>query len=356
MYYALIMAGGSGTRLWPLSRQTRPKQSLKLAGERTMFQQAVERLIPDFDPDQILAVTRSEHVTVLQAQTPELPISNFIVEPEGRGTAPAIGLAAIHLRKKDPQAVMAVLTADHFIAKKDEFNRALTAAKKLAEAGFLVTMGITPSSPSTGFGYIDQGKALQQVDGLSTYRVEKFTEKPDLDTAKKMIQSGHFCWNSGMFIWQVGRILAEFERQMPDLYATLVQLEAVIGTPEYEPLLKRLWPQVSKQTIDYGIMEKAANVAVIPVEIGWTDVGSWGSLFDLLPKDANGNIFVGPVLDIHTSGTMIFGDKRLVATIGVENLVIVDTEDALLICSREHEQEVKEMTELLKKSRRENML
>jgi len=356
MFYALIMAGGSGTRLWPLSRQSRPKQSLKLVGERTMFQQAVDRLIPDLDGGQILAVTRSEHVAILQAQTPNLPVANFIVEPEGRGTAPAIGLGAIHLHKKDAQAVMAVLTADHYIAKKEEFNRALRAAGKLAESGYLVTMGIKPSSPSTGFGYIDQGNALEVIDGLPTYCVNKFTEKPDLTTAEAMIKSGHFSWNSGMFIWRVDRILAEFERQMPELYATLMKLEAAIGTAEYEPLIGDLWPKVGKQTIDYGIMEKAADVAVIPVEIGWADVGSWGSLVDLLPKDASSNIFVGDVIDIATSGTLVFGNKRLIATIGVENLVIVDTEDALLICTREREQEVKEMTELLKKRQRQDML
>jgi len=357
MYHALIMAGGSGTRLWPLSRQNRPKQSLKLAGERTMFQQAVERLIPDFEVEQISVVTRSEHVALLGAQTPDLPLGNFIVEPEGRGTAPAIGLAAIHLHKKDAQAVMAVLTADHFIAKKEEFNRALAAAKKLAENGHMVTLGIRPSSPSTGFGYIDQGEPLEKVDGYPSYRVNKFTEKPDADTAAAMIRSGHFSWNSGMFIWTVERILAEFERQMPELYATLVKLEDAIGTPEYETLLGRLWPQVGKQTIDYGIMERATDVAVIPVEIGWTDVGSWGSLFDLLPQDASGNIFASPVVEIATRNTLVFGDKkRLVATIGVENLVIVDTEDALLICTREREQEVKEMTELLKKSGHQDWL
>jgi mannose-1-phosphate guanylyltransferase len=356
MFYALIMAGGSGTRLWPLSRQSRPKQSLKLVGDRTMFQQAVDRLIPDFDPRQILAVTRREHVSILQAQTPQVPAANFVVEPEGRGTAPAIGLAAVHLHKIDPQAVMAVLTADHYIAKKEEFNHALQAAKKLAEAGHLVTMGIHPSSPSTGFGYIDQGKALQTVDGFPTYQVAKFTEKPDLETAVQMLKSGHFSWNSGMFIWRVERILEEFEQQMPELYATLKQIENALGTPDYEPLLQNLWPKVTKQTIDYGIMEKAADVAVIPVEIGWADVGSWGSLIDLLAPDANGNIHLGSVLDIDSHGTLVFGDKRLVATIGVDNLVIVDTEDALLICTREREQEVKEMTELLKKTGRQDWL
>ena len=356
MFHALIMAGGSGTRLWPLSRQSRPKQALKLVGERTMFQQAVERLIPDFAAAQISVVTRAEHVALLRSQTPDLPLDKFIVEPEGRGTAPAIGLAAIHLHTKDPLGVMAVLTADHYISKKAEFNRALSAACTLAESGRLVTLGITPSFPSTGFGSIDQGQALEVVDGLPSYKVNKFTEKPDQETAARMITSGQFSWNSGMFIWKVDQILAEFKRQMPDLYAVLMQLEAAIGTAAYDSLLADLWPKVAKQTIDYGIMENAASVAVIPVDIGWTDVGSWGSLFDLLPRDADGNIFVGDVLTLDTKGTLVFGNKRLVAAIGLEDLIIVDTEDALLVCTKEKEQQVKEITEHLKNSKNQILI
>jgi mannose-1-phosphate guanylyltransferase len=348
MYYAVIMAGGSGTRLWPLSRENTPKQALRLAGERTMFQHAVDRLAPLFPPERILVVTRAEHAPVLLAQTPQVPAGNFLVEPEGRGTAPAIGLAAAHLRKLDPQAVMAVLTADHFIRDVDGFQKALGAAEEVARRGALVTMGITPTSPSTGFGYIHQGESLEGSMGLPAYRVKRFVEKPPLETAVRMVESGDYTWNSGMFIWQVERILAEFQRQMPEFYTRLEELSASIGQPGYAAVLQNTWPKVAKQTIDYGIMEGAENVAVIPVSIGWTDVGSWGSLFELLPADAQGNAWTGAHIAIDTRGTLAFSEKRLVATIGVEGLVIVDTPDALLVCTREREQDVREVVRQLK--------
>ena len=350
MYYALIVAGGSGTRLWPLSRKDHPKQALNLVGNRSMFQQSVDRLSPLFKPEQILVVTRAEHVAILQSQTPELPQENFIIEPEGRGTAPAIGLAAVYLKKKDPQAVMAVLTADHHISKKEEFQKALEIAEKLAILGHLVTLGINPSFPSTGFGYIKQGKAIQSINGYSAFKVECFTEKPDGVTAKQMVVSGDYSWNSGMFVWRIDRILEEFKIQMPNLFSHLKDVESVLDTPGYTNMLKILWPQVSKETIDYGIMEKAKDVVVIPVDIGWTDVGSWDSLFDLLPKDSNRNIFINSIIDIDSHDNMVIGGKRLVSLIGIKDLVIIDSEDALLICFRGKEQEVKEMTEKIKKS------
>ena len=202
-------------------------------------------------------VTRGEHASMLMEQVPELPPENFIVEPEGRGTAPAIGLAAIHLRRRDPDAIMAVLTADHYIADTEGFRQALTAAAQVAEEGHLVTLGIKPTSPSTGYGYIQQGASLGTVDGSPTFRVERFIEKPDLETATAMVESGEYSWNSGMFIWRVDRILDEFQRQMPEFYAQLAEVEAALGTPAYEATLNRIWPQVAKQTIDYGVMEGA---------------------------------------------------------------------------------------------------
>jgi mannose-1-phosphate guanylyltransferase len=240
-----------------------------------------------------------------------------------------------------------VLTADHFIADVARFRQALTAAAQVAEEGHLVTLGIMPSSPSTGYGYIKRGQSLGEVDGFPVFRVDRFTEKPSLETALHMVESGEYSWNSGMFIWRVDRILEEFQRQMPDFYVQLTQVQAALGTPGYEPQLNRLWPQVIKQTIDYGVMEGAEDVAVFPVDIGWSDVGSWTSLSELLSTDTEGNTIVGPHVGIDTRDTFVFGGKRLVATIGLEGVVIVDTEDALLVCSREQEQDVREIVRRL---------
>jgi mannose-1-phosphate guanylyltransferase len=349
MYYALIMAGGTGTRLWPLSRHAHPKQTLKLIGERSMFQQAVDRLEPLFEMEQIQIVTREEHVALLSGQVPELPGENFIIEPVGRGTAPAIGLAAVHLQHRDPDAVMVVLTADHHIAKTQHFRDVLAAAEQLALQGHLVTLGITPTFPSTGYGYIMQGKALEEVNGFVSYQVELFTEKPDQSTANDMFKCGCFSWNSGMFVWRADRVLQEFKHQMPAFYGKLCEIEQAIDTPQYQEVLERLWLEEKKQTIDYGVMEHARNVVVLPVDIGWTDVGSWGSLPDLLPADDNGNTVVGRYLGIDTNDTLIFNTNgdRMIAAIGVEGLVIVATPDALLVCSKDREQDVRAIVKQL---------
>jgi mannose-1-phosphate guanylyltransferase len=350
MFYALIMAGGAGTRLWPLSRQNRPKQALKLVGEHTMFQHAVDRIALLFPPERIFVVTRGDYIPILAEQAPELPVENFIAEPEGRGTAPAIGLGAIHLRRLDPEAVMAVLTADHYITETALFRQALKAAEQVALEGHLVTLGIKPSSPSTGYGYIHQGAALPAVGEFPVFRLQRFTEKPDLETARRMLESGEYSWNSGMFIWGVERILAEFQRQMPEFSAQLAQVEEVLGAPAYVAEITRIWPQVGKQTIDYGVMEGARDAAVIPVDIGWSDLGSWANLLDLLPTDSDGNTTMGGEhAGIDTHNTLVFGDTRLIATIGIKDMVIVDTPDALLVCPKEREQEVREMVRKLEK-------
>jgi mannose-1-phosphate guanylyltransferase len=356
-FYALIMAGGVGTRLWPVSRQDRPKQSLKLVGERTMLEHAVDRIAPLFQPEEIYVVTGAEHVESLAAQAPELPRDNFVVEPEGRGTAPAIGLGAIHIRRQDPDAVMVVLTADHFISDVTHFREVLRAAAAVAEKGHLVTLGIKPTSPSTGYGYIKQGQHLGDEDGFPVFGVERFTEKPDAATAADMVESGDHSWNSGMFVWRLDRILDEFQRQMPGFFVQLVEVEAMLDTPGYEPTLSRIWPQVTRDTIDYGVMEGAQDVAVIPVDIGWSDVGSWASLLELLPTDKDGNTVVGQHLGIDTRDTLIFGTAdRLIATIGLEGMVVVDAGDALLVCTKEREQDVRQIVKQLREEKRSQWL
>lgn len=313
-----------------------------------MFQHAVDRLAPLFKPEQIYVVTRQDQSALLSSQVPELPSSNFINEPVGRGTAPAIGLAAIHLLQRDPEAIMAVLTADHFIADQDRFRQALGAASSVAGDGHLVTLGIKPTSSSTAFGYIEQGQSFGVVYDLQVFRVEKFIEKPKMDVAGNMVASGKYSWNSGMFVWRVDRILEEFKVQMPELYAQLLEVKAALGEPETKEVLAHVWDQVAEQTIDYGVMEHAKDAVVIPIDIGWTDVGSWASLSELLPRDLHGNIVVGPFEEIDTHNTLVFGGKRLIATIGVKDIVIVDSEDALLICAKKREQEVRQMVNLLK--------
>jgi mannose-1-phosphate guanylyltransferase len=350
------MAGGGGTRLWPLSRRSRPKQALTLVGERTMFEHAVDRIASLFQPEEIFVVTGEEHLEPLLLQAPELPRQNFLLEPVGQGTAPAIGLGAIHLRRRDPQAVMVVLTADHFIRDVERFRQALTAAAQVAEKGHLVTLGITPSFPSTAFGYIQQGEQLYEVDGFAVFRALRFTEKPSPETAFQMVESGLYTWNSGMFLWRVDRIMDEFARQMPDLYDVLMQIDAVLGTPAYEPTLRRLWPELTPQSIDYGVMEGARDVVVIPVDIGWSDVGNWSSMREILPADVDGNVVVGEHVGLETRNSIVFGGRRLIATIGLQDIIIVDTDDALLICPVEREQDVREMVRQLRETGRKDIL
>jgi len=362
-YYAVIMAGGGGTRLWPLSRQARPKQMLRLIDERTLFQTSVERLEGLFPPERILVVTVAEQARVFQEQYSRIPAENYILEPSPRGTASVIGLAAVALQSRDPQAVMAVLTSDHYIGNEDRFRSLLRFAQKVAIDGYLVTLGIAPSFPSTGYGYIQSGERLRigrrQEDqrladiypGLDAYKVLRFIEKPDEKKAQQMLAAGNHAWNSGMFVWQVDRIMAEFHRQMPELAVTLDEIGRVWGTKDQQKTLDQHWLKIEPQTIDYGIMEGAKDVAVILVEsLDWSDVGSWDSLFDVLPADENGNILMGERhIGLDSHGSLIYSqdDDRLIVTIGVDDLVIVDTGDVLLVCRKDQAQKVRQVVKQL---------
>lgn len=346
--YAAILAGGSGKRLWPRSRKERPKQLLEITcDERTMLQETFSRLEHLVSADKVYVVTGKPYVEGTKEQLPSVPEANIISEPRGRGSAPAIGLAAVYLRHRDPEAVMACLPADHHITRPDKFREVLVVAERVAQQGHLVTLGIKPEYPHMGYGYIETGDKLMDVGGVSVYRVRRFTEKPDEPTARRFVDGGRHFWNSGMFVWKVSAILDEIEQHLPRLHACLTELEGVLGTEEESAVLQRTWSVVENETIDFGVMEKADDVVAIPAEMGWSDVGSWASLMELLPSDGEGNVIVGRHVGLETKSSLIYSPHRLVTTVGVENIIVVDTEDAILICSADRAEDVKALVERL---------
>jgi len=349
-FYALIMAGGGGTRLWPMSRKQTPKQFLPLVEDESMFRVSVTRLSPLFTPERIYVVAGERYAEELKKQAPEIPERNFILEPSARDSGPAAALGVAVIHKRDPEATIAILTADHHIADKAGFRNALAAAYDTAQQGYIVTLDIAPTLPSIAFGYIRRGEPLTQTHGLQTYHAAKFEEKPPLNVAIQFLTSGEYSWNSGMFIWRAERALAEFERQRPDYHKQMGRIAAAVDTPAYQETLNEAWEGFEKKSLDYAVMEHAQRIAVIPVDIGWSDVGSWSTLYDVLSTDDNGNCAHGNAkgwIAIDTSNTLVYSGK-LVATIGVNDLVVVETDDALLICTRERAQDVKNVVEQLK--------
>ena len=353
-YYAVIMAGGGGTRLWPLSRKARPKQMLQLVEEGTLFQNAINRVNGILPPERVFVVTVEEQALELQKQCPGIPEENFVLEPMPRGTASVVGLAAVALHKLDPEAVMVVLTADHFIGNVALFRDLLRSAHEVAQHDYLVTLGVTPTFPATGYGYIQYGERLGTFGDADAFRVSRFREKPSEELARQMLASGDHAWNSGMFVWKAATILDEFARQMPVLFAQLETIAQAWGTPAQAKVLAEIWPQIKTETIDYGIMEGAQNVAVISARgLQWNDVGTWDSLFEVNQPNKEGNIIIGGQhigLDTHGSLVYVTQERRLIVTIGVEDLVVVDTGDVLLVCRKDQAQKVRDVVNQLKQT------
>lgn len=350
--FAVIMAGGGGTRLWPVSRQKTPKQLIQLFGERSLFQIAVERLEGFIATEHIFVVTTAEQVTRLRAQEETIPERNFLIEPQPRGTAAVVAMAAATIRKIDPSGVIAVLTADHLIGNISGFQQCLSAACDVANRGLIATMGIKPSFPSTGYGYIESGKEIGAFSGIQAYHVKQFIEKPQESLARELFKQDGFTWNSGMFICRVDTILAEYQKHMPELFATITSLLPQLGEDHSDLNFQRIWNSIQPQTIDYGIMEKTDLTAVLPAEnLGWFDVGSWDSFFDIANADENGNIVIqARHISIDTQNSLVVSTEpeRLIVTLGMKDVIIVQTYDAVLVCPRGESQRVKELVNYLK--------
>ena len=352
--YGVIMAGGGGTRFWPLSRQEEPKQLLNLSGKDRMVNETIDRIASVAPKDRIFIVTnRTQAAKMQDAVEGRVTADHILAEPAARNTAACIGYAALEILEKYGDGIMCVFPSDHFIKDQAEFTRILKEAVHAAETeDKLITLGITPTFPSTGYGYIK----FDRADPGVAKQVVEFKEKPDLATAKEYVVSGQYAWNSGMFIWKASTILEKFRELLPEVYACLEQIRAAMNTPREAEVIAEVYPAIPSISIDYGIMEKSRDVKVISAEFGWNDVGSWDNLGVLYDADENGNILAGNQLNIDTKNCISYSKKRLIATVGVEDLIIVETDDAILVCDKARAQDVKKVVDRLKEEGREEYL
>jgi len=342
--YAIVMAGGTGTRLWPYSRRSRPKQLLPLLGDRSLLQATVDRLSPAIGPDRVIVVTNREYVREVVEQLPDVPPAQIVGEPMALGTAACVGLGTALIRARDPEATVFVLPADHVIRPVSTFHDDLARAEAVAQSGHLVTFGIHPTAPETGFGYIELDDPLG--GDARAYRVVRFVEKPDRSTAQSYLEGGRYLWNSGMFAWTAETIDSALRKLLPNLHAQVDRIAAWAASGDLtdERLAEAYSGIADRTTIDYGVMERSANVACVPATFQWSDVGSWDALADVLHPGDGGNIVRGRSIDHDSRDCVIYGvGKRLIATVGLRDLVIVDTDDALLVCARDRAQDVREI-------------
>lgn len=358
----VILAGGVGTRLWPLSRQKKPKQLQSFVSNATLLQETLKR-IQFVKPSDIYIATNEEFLKEVKAQSKAfcIPLKNFIIEPALRDTAPCIGLAATYLKKYGfGNEVMAIIYADHMVQNKKEFEKLLSVAEKVAKAeNTLNIIEVKAKFPSVHLGYVKIGKILRQVDGIDIYQFEKFTEKPNLETAKKFLASYKYLWNTGFYVWRVDTILEKYEMYLPETKKRLDQIKKAIGTSKEKETLKYQYPLCEKISIDYGIMEKVdpKEVRIIPGDLGWSDIGTWEAIYDELTIEEEDNLIKADHIGIDTQSSLIYGHKsKLIVTIGLKDLVIVDTPDALLICQKGRSQDVKKIVEQLQKAEKRSLL
>ena len=358
VFWAVIPAGGSGTRLWPISRAGKPKFLLPFLGERSLLQQTFDRLAGVAHADQTFVVCGPAHAGSVARQLPRLPEANLVVEPSPKGTCPAIGLAAALIARRDPAAIMGSFAADHDVRDQVAFERAVRAAIAVARSGWLVTIGLTPTRPETGYGYIERtDEALVETpDGIG-FRAARFVEKPDLERASHYVDSGRFLWNASMFVWQARTLLDELERLQPDVHAGIMRIVAAWDTADREAVTAAEWARLPSTSIDQGIMERSERVAVVPAAMGWSDIGDWHGLGDLMVRDGHGNSIRGDVVLTGATNNVVWSETtRLIALVGLDNVVVVDAHDALLIVDRARAQDVRGAVDLIRDARRTDRL
>jgi mannose-1-phosphate guanylyltransferase len=355
---AILLAGGRGTRFWPRSRMRTPKQLLNITGEETMLRQTALRLAPLFTQCNFWAVTNAEQASAVRGELRGISASHVLAEPVGRNTAAAIGLAAIHLVHEHGDALMAVLPSDSYVRDAHEYRRLVRAALELASVpGNLVVLGIPPTRPETGYGYIEAGKARTRPGGVGAYPVRRFTEKPALPVARRYLSSGRYFWNAGMFFWRTSTYLENLQRFLPATHAALAELAKTIGRRKYAATLCRIYPKLENISVDFAIMEPATRdprtpcVFVLPAKVSWSDIGSWQAVFELLAAQPGANVSAGPHFALDATGNYFWSPKKFIAAIGVNNLVLVETDDAILICPRDRSQDVGKIVKYLERQK-----
>lgn len=357
--YIVLMAGGTGTRFWPRSRKRYPKQLLNIIGSRSMLQLTYDRIKNMTSADRILIITNEEQKPIIEDQLPEIPQTNIIAEPMGRNTAPCIGLAATIIKKiQNQNEVMVVLPADHLIGDANSFVKTINAGVEYIESNnCLLTLGVTPNYPETGYGYIQAGDKITNINDKAIYKVKTFAEKPNKDTAERFLKSGDFFWNSGMFIWKVNHILEEIDEHIPELSEDLKQIEASFGKSKFDKIVQEVYSRSKAISIDYGVMEHAKDVCVIKADFQWNDLGSWEAVYNISPKDKSGNVVDSQhSILINAKNNYLYSSKKLIAAVDVENLVVVEIDDAILICKKDNSQNVKSIVEYIERKDMEEYL